>query len=72
MSQMNPAYIIIFYIFRRSILILSFSIFSGKERERGCEKRAIKEGTEAISQSQWPRGVRHDVSSPAQMLGSWV
>jgi hypothetical protein len=24
------------------------------------------------SRSQWPRGLRHELSSPAQTLGSWV
>jgi hypothetical protein len=26
----------------------------------------------ADSRSQWPRGLRHELSSPAQTLGSWV
>jgi hypothetical protein len=25
-----------------------------------------------ICRSQWPRGLRHELSSPAQTLGSWV
>jgi hypothetical protein len=24
------------------------------------------------SRSQWPRGLKHEISSPARMLGSWV
>jgi hypothetical protein len=26
----------------------------------------------ASSRSQWPHGLRHEMSSPAQTLGSWV
>jgi hypothetical protein len=25
-----------------------------------------------LSRSQWPRGLRHEMCSPAQALGSWV
>jgi hypothetical protein len=25
-----------------------------------------------VSRSQWPLGLRHELSSPAQTLGSWV
>jgi hypothetical protein len=29
-------------------------------------------GNEATCRSQWPRGMRHEMSSPARTLGSWV
>jgi hypothetical protein len=34
--------------------------------------RVLLYDTESIRRSQWPRGLRHELSSPARTLGSWV
>jgi hypothetical protein len=33
---------------------------------------SISYGNSALCRSQWPSGLRHEISSPAQTLGSWV
>jgi hypothetical protein len=35
-------------------------------------KKMLKSSNIKYYQSQWPRGIRHEMSSPAQTLGSWV
>jgi hypothetical protein len=32
----------------------------------------LRDFSVGISRSQWPRGLRHEPSSPARTLGSWV
>jgi hypothetical protein len=37
-----------------------------------CPKRYFRENIPSVCRSQWPRGLRHELSSSAQTLGSWV
>jgi hypothetical protein len=46
----------------------------GRSRYRGEDNFETNKymGYEGVSRSQWPRGLRHDMSPSAQTLESWV
>jgi hypothetical protein len=42
------------------------------EKENEENANAGKYGRRIRSRSQWPRSLRHELSSPARTLGTWV
>jgi hypothetical protein len=51
---------------------VSFVIVKTKEQSKQWMHSHLPNGSQIECRSQWPRGLTHELPSPAQTLGSWV
>jgi hypothetical protein len=70
-QNISVAYMSIYSLFT-AFTFLSLSLFHLVLNSCGRKDTKITYRTVRISPPQWPRGLRHEPSSPGRTLGSWV